>query len=102
MKTCPTCSAPFVASGRQRFCSNRCRKAAYRRRHQTRVELADVPARQPRRDITVYECPDCQTRYLGEQRCADCGLFCKRIGFGGPCPHCDEPVAVEDLSSPDP
>ena len=36
-------------------------------------------------------------RYLGTQRCDECGVFCKRVGPGGPCPHCDEPVAVADL-----
>ncbi len=57
----------------------------------------EVPARRPRRAITVYECPQCESRYLGEQRCEDCGVFCRRIGFGAPWPHCDEPVAMEDL-----
>jgi hypothetical protein len=60
-------------------------------------EPVEVPARRPRRAITVYECPQCESRYLGEQRCDDCGVFCRRIGFGGTCPHCDEAVAVEDL-----
>jgi hypothetical protein len=36
-------------------------------------------------------------RFLGQQRCPDCGLFCRRIGPGGLCPHCDEPVALADL-----
>ena len=49
------------------------------------------------RSGTVYECPSCGVRYLGEQRCPDCRLFCRRIGPGGLCPHCDEPVAVADL-----
>ena len=56
------------------------------------------PARSPR-PATVYECPACETRYLGEQRCPDCHLFCRRIGPGGACPHCDEPVALVDLYS---
>jgi hypothetical protein len=47
----------------------------------------------------VYQCPDCETRYLDEQRCPDCGLFARRIGTGGPCPHCDEPVAINDLTT---
>ncbi len=46
----------------------------------------------------VYQCPDCEQRYLDERRCPDCQLFCRRIGTGGPCPNCDEPVAHEDLS----
>ncbi len=39
-------------------------------------------------------------RYLDEQRCAECNLFCRRIGVGGPYPHCDEPVAAADLLDP--
>jgi hypothetical protein len=39
----------------------------------------------------------CETRYLGQQRCPDCGIFCRRVGHGGLCPHCDEPVALQDL-----
>jgi hypothetical protein len=52
------------------------------------------------RDTTVYVCPSCETRFLGQQRCPDCGLFCRRVGPGGPCPHCEEPVALADLLPP--
>ena len=52
---------------------------------------------QPAKIDTVYECPHCQTRYLGDQRCQDCNTWCRRLGPGGPCPHCDDLVAVEDL-----
>jgi hypothetical protein len=51
----------------------------------------------PARQATIYQCPECDERYLGQQRCDDCGTFCRRIGPGGPCPHCDEPVAINDL-----
>ncbi|MEP6562662.1 MAG: hypothetical protein ABJD68_16505, partial [Nakamurella sp.] len=51
----------------------------------------------PRREITIYECPDCGERLLGEQRCPDCGTFTRRVGIGGCCPSCMEPVAVIDL-----
>ena len=37
------------------------------------------------------------TRYLGTQRCSECGVFCRRVGAGGLCPECGEPVAVADL-----
>ena len=56
------------------------------------------PAARPRREHTVYECPGCGQRLLGEQRCPDCATFARRIGPGGPCPHCDEPVAITDLT----
>ena len=39
----------------------------------------------------------CDNRYLGDQYCRDCRRFCQRVGVGGPCPSCDEPVAVSDL-----
>jgi hypothetical protein len=46
----------------------------------------------------VYQCPDCDARYLNERRCPDCNPFCRRIDHGGSCPHCDEPVALSDLT----
>jgi DNA replication protein DnaC len=95
--TCPLCQRPFVPAGRRRFCSDACRKTAWRRRHQPPAAAIVVPPARPRRPITVYACPSCQTRYLGEQRCPDCGVFCHRVGLGGACPHCDEPIAVADL-----
>jgi len=51
----------------------------------------------PAGKITVYECPDCGDRYLGEQRCESCGTFARRVGIGGACPNCDGPVAISDL-----
>ena len=91
---CGVCGTKFVPVGRQRFCKSACRQAAWRERHP--APLPPLPSRAPRL-ATVYECPECGTRYLGEQRCEQCGVFCRRIGPGGPCPHCDEPVALTDL-----
>lgn len=50
----------------------------------------------------VYQCPDCEARYLNERRCPDCNLLCRRIDTGGHRPHCDEPVAISDLAQPTP
>jgi len=91
---CGVCGRQFQPVGRQRFFDAACRQKAWRRRHPT--ELPAIPARVPRVAI-VYECPSCSTRYLGDQYCADCHQFCRRVGPGGSCPHCDEPVAVTDL-----
>ena len=95
---CPACGQPFTPAGRRRWCSAACRQAAWRQHHPA-PRLAAAPATPPRtaRDATIYQCPDCDERYLGRQRCDDCGTFCRRVGPGGPCPHCDEPVAVKDL-----
>ena len=93
---CPACGQPFTPAGRRLWCSNACRQAAWRRRHHNPAPAAALPA-PPSTDTTIYQCPACEQRYLGQQRCQDCGIFCRRIGPGGPCPHCDEPVAVNDL-----
>jgi hypothetical protein len=92
---CAVCGTTFRPVGRQRFCTAACRQAAWRRRH-ARPQFPAIPTGVMRQAI-VYMCPECDTRYLGEQRCTDCQRFCKRVGPGGPCPHCDEPVAVADL-----
>lgn len=99
---CPVCQNAFTRTGRQRFCSDACRKTAWRRRHPTPVPTPTVvPARRRQRDVTIYACPDCDSRYLAQQWCFDCNKPCRRIGLGGPCPNCDEPVAVTDLFDTD-
>jgi hypothetical protein len=96
--SCPVCQHPFTPAGRQQYCGDRCRKTAYRRRHQAPPGPVTVPAARSRREHTVYECPACEQRLLGEQRCPDCATFARRVGPGGPCPHCAEPVAIADLT----
>jgi hypothetical protein len=91
---CGVCGRQFQPVGRQRFYDAACRQKAWRRRHPP--QLPAIPARVPR-VATVYVCTECDTRYLGEQYCGDCGTFCKRVGAGGSCPHCGEAVAVADL-----
>ncbi len=95
--TCPACQRPFSPSGRRRYCSDACRRQAYKRRHQPAPTPIVVPPCRPRRPSTVYQCPSCDARTVGEQRCADCATFMQRVGPGGNCPHCDEAVAVTDL-----
>lgn len=94
---CPVCWTPFTRNRRQLYCSDPCRKTAWRRRHTPAPAAPAVPAARRRRDVTIYACPDCNTRYAGTQWCHDCNRPCTRIGLGGPCPHCDEPVAITDL-----
>jgi len=96
---CPVCWTTFTKVGRQRYCTDACRKTAWTRRHATTVKVAEpvVPPAVRRRDVTIYGCPICETRYYGEQWCHDCNQPCTRVGLGGLCPHCSEPVAVTDL-----
>ena len=99
---CPVCRAT-IASARARYCSDACKQRAYRQRQtgDLPVDLdaltADLRSRRTLVARTVYECPTCETRLLGEQRCPDCHVFCRRLGLGGPCPHCDDPVTLADL-----
>ena len=44
----------------------------------------------------VYECPGCGERQT-TRRCEDCNLFTRRLGPGGECPHCGEPVLAGEL-----
>lgn len=95
---CPICGADFVAFGRRHWCSPACRQASYRRRHQLpRASLVEAPPPGSRRAVTVYACPLCEQRYLGVQRCDECNVFCARVGVGGCCPACDEPIAIDEL-----
>lgn len=95
---CPVCATPFVAAGRKRYCRDACRVAAHRLRHRSdEPPEVSAPPPAPRRSRTVYECPSCDRRALGEQRCEDCGIFMRRVGFGGQCPCCDEAVTIDEL-----
>jgi len=96
---CPVCANPFTPTRRQRYCSPACRQAAWRTRHRDPAATAPITVAPgtPRRDITVYQCPQCDTRHLGQQWCHDCNRPCVRVDLGGLYPHCDQPVALGDL-----
>ena len=94
-RLCELCGHSFISHGRRRFCDDACRQAAWRQRHPTSA-LPPLPRRVPRSSV-IYECPECEVRFMGQQRCDDCGVFCRRVGPGGACPHCGEPVALADL-----
>lgn len=98
---CPVCGTPFELIGKRRYCRDACRVAAHRRRHQA-PDAPDVlpPPGQPRRSQTVYECPSCDGRSLGEQRCDDCNTFMRSLGIGGLSPCCGEPVTIEEMLNP--
>jgi Zn finger protein HypA/HybF involved in hydrogenase expression len=101
---CPVCGQTFTPIRRQQYCTPACRQAAWRIRHadQTPTPLITLPPRTPRRDYTIYECPTCDTRRLGQQWCPDCTRPTQRVDLGGLCPHCDEPVAISDLTNQHP
>jgi hypothetical protein len=99
---CLTCGAP-LRSTRAQYCSPGCKQRAYRLRQgdratQQRTRWAgDLQRPQRRVAQTIYECSECGERYLGERRCADCNRFCRALGRGGACPHCDQPILAAEL-----
>lgn len=97
--TCLLCQQPRAAASGPLYCSPRCRQAAYRRRQTPppAPPKPPPPQTQSRRDTTVYACPECDIRTVGQQRCNDCNTFTRRLGRGGPCPHCDEPATIQEL-----
>jgi hypothetical protein len=101
-RRCGVCSRALL-SRRARYCSRACQQRAYRLRQQPTVDLDHRALRQAlqRRHLlvahTLYECPICQERFLGERRCEDCNRFCRALGLGGQCPECDAPILLTDL-----
>jgi hypothetical protein len=99
---CFVCGGPLTDS-RAKFCSPAHKQFAYRLRRRTppsstELELRRKLQRQRRLTAhTIYECPNCQERFVGERRCQSCRLFCRSVGLGGHCPECDQPVLLSDL-----
>jgi predicted nucleic acid-binding Zn ribbon protein len=102
--TCVVCGAALRTS-QQRYCTRACQQQAYRlrlRQHQpSRVDLVNIQAELKRRrhltEQMVYECPTCETRSVGEQRCSDCNTFARALGVGGSCPDCDAVLLLTEL-----
>jgi hypothetical protein len=101
-RACPLCATP-LPSPRARYCSEACKQRAYRLRQAERRALdPSTLARELKRlrtlvAHTLYECPTCGERYLGVQRCPECQHFCRALGLGGACPHCDEVLLITDV-----
>ncbi len=96
---CGQCGTAFTPVGRQAWCSPACRVAAWRRRHHTAAPSPPLPPKGQRRAMTVYACPTCDARALGEQYCHDCNTFMHGIGIGGTCPACSEHISFDELAA---
>ena len=95
---CAVCGKPLHGRADQRYCGHPCRQAAHRRRTSPPVNTPPVPqARRGVREHTIYECGDCGQRLAGEQWCPECQRPCRRIGPGGSCPSCGDPITINDL-----
>jgi hypothetical protein len=94
---CPVCATTFTPTRRQRYCTPACRQAAWRARHPPPQTGHRRAGPHPATYITVYQCPGCDTRYLGQQYCHDCHQPCERVDYGGLCPHRNEPITISDI-----
>ena len=94
---CRYCDVALSGRSDQQFCSTEHRQKAWRQLNSAPVAPVLVV---PKSD-TVYECPECGARLLGEQRCRECNTWCRRIGPGGLCPCCDEPISVTEILDPE-
>jgi hypothetical protein len=95
-RLCPGCQHYFTAPGGRTHCTPACKTADWRRQN------TDRPA--PHQDddppTDVYECVRCERRYQLHQRTAPycaCGSELRRLGIGGHCPCCNQPVAAIEL-----
>ena len=91
-----------LASPRARYCSRAHQQRAFRlRQHILDLDLSREREQLRRRGAlvshTLYECPNCTERFVGERRCPECNLFTRGVGLGGHCPECEAPVLVVDL-----
>jgi hypothetical protein len=99
---CVLCPKPR-RSGRGRYCSVACRQRGYRLRHTRLPNLEEALLRKALRQRatlvahTIYECTECDVRYLGERRCSECNHFCRVVGIGGACQDCEQPILLSDL-----
>jgi hypothetical protein len=87
---------------RARYCSRAHQQRAFRLRHRASPpDLQQLRQELQRRRVvvahTVYECPSCGDRLVGERRCPTCNLFSRTVGLGGHCPECDTPLLLVDL-----
>jgi hypothetical protein len=101
-RVCAACGARLT-SIRATYCSLACKQLAFRRRHQRPVG-SDVASAQRQLESqrqrvahTIYECPRCQERYVGERRCPECQLYCRALGLGGQCEECNHIILLAEL-----
>ncbi len=102
-RACPVCGDTPRSSRSIYSEKPACKQRAYRLRQQPQAAVDPAVLRkqlQRQRLLvahTVYECPRCSERSLGERRCSDCNLYGRSVGIGGTCPDCDAVILLADL-----
>ena len=105
-RACTVCGGT-LRSSRSVYCTAACKQLAYRLRRQPLASVDPLVLRkqlQRQRLLmahTVYECPRCGERFLGERRCGDCNLYARSMGLGGNYLECDAVILLADLLGPE-
>lgn len=88
------CATRFTLASKRRYC----RVAAHSRRHQT-TDPPEVllPAGQPRRSHTVYECPIATGGPSANNAATTAAPFMRSLGLGGLWPYSEKPITVDEL-----
>jgi hypothetical protein len=103
LRTCPMCERTVPVQGRGTYCGPACRQRAFRlrRRQANRPTHVTLTNRLRREQLliaqTVYECPSCSERFVGDRRCGECNRMCRKVGLGGECSACSEILTIADL-----
>jgi hypothetical protein len=97
-RRCLVCDVEILSPRGRHYCSSACRNKAWRRRRYETTFRSDRDLPGQPSWQAIYECPRCRRRLIDDHRCPDCNLFGNRLGLGGPCPHCHEPVLLTDLA----
>ncbi len=98
-RRCLVCNILIASPRGRHYCSSACRNKAWRRRRDEKIFRSDTHAPGQPSWQAIYACPNCKRRLLGDHRCPDCNIFGTRLGLGGRCPHCEEPVLLTDLAT---
>ncbi len=98
-RRCIVCNLQISTPRGRHYCSSACRNKAWRRRRDQRLFRSDTNVPGQPSWLAIYVCPNCKRRLVGAHRCPDCNIFGSRLGLGGRCPHCQEPVLLTDLAS---
>ena len=90
------CAGPLPAGPARTTCSDRCRQAAWRSRHQPPAALPRCSQPAVLKHGTVYECPDCKLA-LSASSAVSAGPSCAGLAPAGYSPCCGEVITVEEM-----
>jgi hypothetical protein len=99
-RLCRACGDGYHSSRPSLYCSAACRIRAFRQRQPKAFPDLGAPPAPTTALPVLYECGGCGEQFLDGRRREDCNRFTRRLGLAVECPHCTEPILIEDLLAP--